>query len=1502
MSEKNNSNSQSEPDTMFNGSNEDYQGFTEGTSNYIKDLARTFSNESKNPEEQDSLNLERCLTSMSDVPGINPYTESIEHTQLDPESPEFNAKFWVKNIRKLYDSDPEYFRHSKLGVAYRNLRAYGIANDVDYQPTVTNYFWKHLAAAARHFRKEDGSRYFDILKPMDAIMRPGDLTVVLGRPGAGCSTLLKALAVNTYGFHLDKQSKISYDGLTQNDIKQHYRGDVIYSAETDVHFPMLTVNETLKFAARLSTPQNRGVGIDRESYVNHITSVYMATYGLLIARNTKVGNAFIQGCSGGERKRVSIAEVSLSGANLQCWDNATRGLDAATALEFIRALKTSSTILEATPIVSLYQCSQDAYDLFDNVLVLYEGYQIFFGSAEKAKQYFIDMGWKCPQRQTTADFLTSLTNPAEREPLPGYENKVPRTAKDFESYWKNSPEYTSLIKEIDEYFQECERLNTKKIYHEDHSAKQSKNLSANSPYTVSFPMQVRYILGRNWLRQKGNPSIPIVSIFAQLIMGLIISSVFYNQPPTTESFYYRGAALFFAVLFNALGSLLEILALFEARQIVEKHKKYALYRPAADAVASIISELPVKFLMSMSFNFVFYFMVNFRREPGRFFFYWFTCMWCMLVMSMLFRCIGSVFTSLPSAMTPASVVLLALIIYTGFVIPVPKMLGWSKWISYINPTYYVFESLMANEFHGRDFTCGVFIPTGPGYQDLSNENRVCSVVGGEPGSLIVSGTKYLQLAYDYHNSHRWRNIGIVIGYTLTLTLAYILLTEINKGAMQKGELVLFLRSSLPTQRKRKQLIQSDIETKTPIQEKLTFKEEFESSSPTPPTPPPSDSMSNKLDSSEIFFWRNLTYEISIKKQPRTILDHIDGWVKPGLVTALMGATGAGKTTLLNCLSERLTVGVITDGKRMVNGHSLDSSFRRSIGYVQQADLHLPTTTVREALQFSAYLRQSKSVSKQEKDKYVDYVIDLLEMNPYADALVGVTGEGLNVEQRKRLSIGVELVAKPKLLLFLDEPTSGLDSQTAWSICKLLRKLADHGQAILCTIHQPSALLMKEFDRLLFLQMGGQTVYFGDLGENCQSLIDYFEKYGADPCPKDANPAEWMLQVVGAAPGSHAKQDYFEVWRNSTEYQEIQNTLDEMERELVKLPRIEDPEAHLKYAVPLWKQYLLVSHRAIISDWRSPNYIYSKFLSTTADALFNGFSFFKADRSLQGLQNQMFSVFMLFPALNIIVQQMLPHYIQQREIFEAREASSRTFSWLAFISGQITSEIPFQVLVGTASFFCWYYPVGFYENAISTDSANQRGVLMWMFLVSFYVYATTLGHLCISFNEIDQNAFILAHLLLAICLMFCGVLAGPDKLPRFWIFMYRCNPFTYLMQGVLGTGLADNEVVCADYELVEIQPPSGMSCEAFMGPFVSAAGGYVETEPVSGNCLYCSMSSTNEFLTRINAVFSERWRNWALVVCFIGVNIILAIVFYWLARVPKGSREKKKTITLKDEEE
>lgn len=161
------------------------------------------------------------------------------------------------------------------------------------------------------------------------------------------------------------------------------------------------------------------------------------------------------------------------------------------------------------------------------------------------------------------------------------------------------------------------------------------------------------------------------------------------------------------------------------------------------------------------------------------------------------------------------------------------------------------------------------------------------------------------------------------------------------------------------------------------------------------------------------------------------------------------------------------MGVIS-GSMFVDGRDRDASFQRKTGYVQQQDLHLATSTVREALNFSALLRQPSHIPRKEKLEYVNEVIKLLDMDEYADAVVGVPGEGLNVEQRKRLTIAVELSAKPELLLFLDEPTSGLDSQTSWAICDLMEKLTKNGYACLHPHSHSSAHTNFISDKLFFV--------------------------------------------------------------------------------------------------------------------------------------------------------------------------------------------------------------------------------------------------------------------------------------------------------------------------------------------------------------------------------------------------------------------------------------------------
>ena len=318
--------------------------------------------------------------------------------------------------------------------------------------------------------------------------------------------------------------------------------------------------------------------------------------------------------------------------------------------------------------------------------------------------------------------------------------------------------------------------------------------------------------------------------------------------------------------------------------------------------------------------------------------------------------------------------------------------------------FYAFEALLVNEVHGVQFPCGTGIVPYPYPHD--SKAFICSTVGAMAGQTSVSGDRWVEDSYGYSYTHLWRNLGIVFAIFIAFMCSYLIATEMNAahGSRVAGGLTFKRRKTDPA-----------VDTR---ELPLTNKDEKLVSTASV-TVPPSDHTTER-----IFNWSNITYDIPIKgaSEPRRLLDNVSGWVRPGTLTALMGASGAGKTTLLDVLAQRTSIGIV-GGERRINGVKLGSSFQRETGYVQQQDLHLATSTVREALRFSAALRQPGSTPTEEKYDYVEHVIDKLGMHSYGDAVVGDSdlGEGLNVEQRKMLSIGVELVAKPSLLIFLDEP-------------------------------------------------------------------------------------------------------------------------------------------------------------------------------------------------------------------------------------------------------------------------------------------------------------------------------------------------------------------------------------------------------------------------------------------------------------------------------------------------
>jgi len=285
-----------------------------------------------------------------------------QDSHLDPKHATFSTKAWASKLMQYVSAHPQKHPLAKLGVCFRNLSVYGYGSPTDYQKTVANA----ILQLGTLFRRLGGvkKRKISILRCFDGLVNPGEMLLVLGRPGSGCSSLLKTISGDMHGLYIDDGSVLNYQGVPPKLLHKQFRGEALYMAEIDVHFPQMTVAQTLLFAAKArAPPDNSFPETKRDDFAAHLSEVAIAAFGLNQVADTNVGNEFIGGVSGGERKRVSIAEALLSGAPLHCWDNSTRGLDSANAIEFCKTLRLCTKAMGSTACVALYQAPQAAYEV-----------------------------------------------------------------------------------------------------------------------------------------------------------------------------------------------------------------------------------------------------------------------------------------------------------------------------------------------------------------------------------------------------------------------------------------------------------------------------------------------------------------------------------------------------------------------------------------------------------------------------------------------------------------------------------------------------------------------------------------------------------------------------------------------------------------------------------------------------------------------------------------------------------------------------------------------------------------------------------------------------------------------------------------------------------------------------------------------------------------------------------------------------------------------------------
>lgn len=758
-------------------------------------------------------------------------------------------------------------------------------------------------------------------------------------------------------------------------------------------------------------------------------------------------------------------------------------------------------------------------------------------------------------------------------------------------------------------------------------------------------------------------------------------------------------------------------------------------------------------------------------------------------------------------------------------------------------------------------------------------NQGCVVPGAGSGTSSVQGEAYVQAQFGYNVSNIWRNLGIIaVFWLLYTTLTAIGLTRTVRNTYAEGAGLVFKtrtsawdkleRVHLDDEESRPSVLdledknQAGTEAVTPAQ----FDQSILSSAKT--TAPAS---ARVRCTRSTFTFSQVSYFLNVNGTEKQLLSNVCGYVKPGQLTALMGASGAGKTTLLDALAQRKREGDVVGDIRLGSTSVLEdpASFSRACGFCMQQDIHEPRATVREALEFSARMRRPAGTPVQEINHVVQSTMQQLELNSIADALIGVPGEwGLGVEERKRVTIGVELVADPSGVLFLDEPTSGLDSQASYYLVSLLKRLASNGLPIICTIHQPSAVLFEQFDHILLLAPGGRTVYFGETGPNSSTVARYFSENGAS-FDSSENVAEAILEgVIDAAQG----EAWHDRWNKSAEKTALDEQLRIIQQEHINTKRDclrseADDTKHLSW----FSQFRLLAQRHSLAVWRNGSYVLGRLVKAVGMSLTVGFLFYQVSDTLQGLQNHLLGLLVLQWVVPASAGDLQELWYATWSFFDARERSGVGYDPLAFCGAILIVEVPLALVIYTLAFVSSWFPMGLPDPGfgfLEYLSLGLFGIGFPLAIASMAPNITVAGY---------ANG-----ILWCVMATFAGVaIPYQAMMPFYRDWLYWANPLRYWLSAGIASVTHSLQVLCDEHELVQVVPPEGRLCDEYLQAYVSRNGGYVRELADTTLCGYCPYSNGDDYAATFRVFYRERWRDWAIFLGFCGSTLAIAFLAVWI---------------------
>lgn len=1167
--------------------------------------------------------------------------------------------------------------------------------------------------------------------------------------------------------------KISYNGHELREFVPQRTS--AYVTQHDCHVAEMTVRETLAFAARCQgvgskydmllelarrekqsrlLPEEdldifiKALALDGQN-TDLVVDFILKILGLDICADTLVGDEMLKGISGGQKKRLTTGELLAGPCRVLFMDEISNGLDSSTTYQIIKYLKHSTRALDGTTVISLLQPAPETYELFDDITLLSEGQIVYQGPRECVLDFFAYMGFSCPERKNVADFLQEVTS-----------------KKDQEQYWCDPTcphRYIPVVRFAEAFrsYAVARNLSCELAIPFDRRKNHPAALSS-SQYGVQKWELLK--IGYSWQRllMKRNSFIYVFKFIQLLFVASITMTVFFrtkmHHNTVDDGGLYLGA-LYFSMVIILFNGFTEVSMLVMKLPVIYKHRDLHFYPCWVYTLPSWVLSIPTSLIESGVWVAVTYYVMGYDPNVIRFL-KQFLLYFLLHQMSLgLFRVMGSLGRNMIVANTFGSFAMLVVMGLGGYIFSRDSIPRWWIWGFWISPLMYGQIAVSVNEFRGHS------------WDKVFGNSRL--------GDAVLRSRSLFTENYWY-----WIGVGAMVGYVILFNVLFtVFLTYLQPLGKRQA---VISKAELEEKEKRRTGETAVIQ----LQEFLQHSGSLNGKGPAPrprgmvlPFQPLSMAFSN------INYYVDVPMEMKqegVLEDKLQLLVDVTGAFRPGVLTALVGVSGAGKTTLMDVLAGRKTGGVI-DGSISISGYpKKQETFARISGYCEQNDIHSPCLTVIESLLFSAWLRLSRDVNLQTQRAFVDEVMELVELTSLSGALIGLPGvDGLSTEQRKRLTIAVELVANPSII-FMDEPTTGLDARSAAIVMRTVRNIVNTGRTIVCTIHQPSIDIFESFDELFFMKRGGQVIYAGPLGPKSCKLIDYFEAIeGVQKIRPGYNPAAWMLEVTSPAEEARLGVDFAEIYRRSRVFQYNKELVDRLSRPRRNTKELSFPT---KYSRSFLDQFLTCLWKQNLSYWRNPQYTAVRFFYTVVISIMLGticWKFGSKRENQQDVINAMGSLYAAVLFLGITNATAVQPVVSVERFVSYRERVAGLYSALPFAFAQVVVEFPY-VLAQTLIYSAVFYAMAAFEWTASK-------FLWYLFFMYFTVlYFTFYGMMTTAVTPNHNVAAVIAAPFYMLWNLFSGFMIPYKRIPAWWRWYYWLNPVSWSLYGLLISQYGDDD--------------------------------------------------------------------------------------------------------------